>query len=200
MAIVSAILERGAIIDRMEQEKKASYIAEIREYREQLARQMQREKVNEQHLDRLRLEEQEKAWEKRQAEWDREEAMRSKLRDEVYRARAAQIQERLHLKRQEKDDLAKYRRSLIEEQRHIEAIEKAEKETEKNKKESIKEYLEWQIREREREREMELEDEAFEREHAKRTELAFQEKIDKTVKEAAGYRTYYGKEKLGMYY
>lgn len=200
MKIVDAILQRGALLDKAEAEKRAAHIADLREYRAQLAKQMEKEKISEAHLDALRLEEQEKAWEKRQAEWDKEEQMRAKLRAEVFAARAYQIQHRLDAKRKEKAELAEYRAQLINEQAKIEEAERLEKEGLQRQKEQIREYLEWQMEERERERQMQLEDEEFERAHARRTEMAFQEKINQTIAGVQSYPTYYGKQKMGMYY
>ncbi len=200
LKIVNAILERGRALDQQEAEKKAAYIAEIREYREMLSRQMEREKQSEAHLDQLRFEDQEKAWAKRQAEWDREEEMRSKLREEVYQARAQQVADRLEAKRREKQEQTEYRRALIEETLQLQELERAEAEARSKQKEHIKAYLEWQIAERAEEARIAKEEEEFQREHARRTEQRFAEKIQDTIAGTNSYKTYYGKEKMGMFY
>ena len=61
-------------------------------YRKHLEAQLAIEKEEANELDHMYAEEQERAWAKRQAQWDREALARKRLMEEVDRSRKEQVQ------------------------------------------------------------------------------------------------------------
>lgn len=198
MKIVNAILEEGRLMDKREAEKKAMYMREIREYRDQLSRQMEKEKIDDRHLDILRYKEQEKEWDKREKEWEREEQLRAKLRAQVMAAREQQLREKKEAQIAERERDMQYKRFMAHQEEEYKQSLVKEADAAREKKQSIKEYLEWQLEQQQLQKDLEAQEAAFEREHARRTEEQLQQKINQTISGVNSYPTYYGKQKRKM--
>merc|ERR1719333_1870446 len=61
------------------------------EYTEALKQEMQRKAASEENLVRMQAEESERQWQKRYAQWEKEELARRALMEEVYADRAEQV-------------------------------------------------------------------------------------------------------------
>eukprot|EP00437_Effrenium_voratum_P055934 CAMPEP_0181526836 /NCGR_PEP_ID=MMETSP1110-20121109/69693_1 /TAXON_ID=174948 /ORGANISM="Symbiodinium sp., Strain CCMP421" /LENGTH=282 /DNA_ID=CAMNT_0023657693 /DNA_START=1 /DNA_END=846 /DNA_ORIENTATION=- len=82
-------------------------------------------------LLRLQDEESERQWQKRYAQWEKEELARRSLMEEVYHDRAEQVKLKHQLREQVKTDIAKERGQIEEEMKRLEEIEKQREEGEK---------------------------------------------------------------------
>ena len=85
---------------------------ESMEYQKQLEEQMRKEAENDDALDKLRREDVEKEWKKRQDKWDREAAARAALQKEVLETREVQIREKEALRKLEKELDIQYMESM----------------------------------------------------------------------------------------
>jgi hypothetical protein len=110
--LLSEAIRKEREEDDRKRVEKARVRKEAMEYQQQLEEQMRKEAENDDALDKLRREDVEKEWAKKQAVWDREAAAREALQREVLETREVQIREKSALKTLEKELDVKYMSSL----------------------------------------------------------------------------------------
>ncbi|KNC53983.1 flagellar associated protein [Thecamonas trahens ATCC 50062] len=100
--IINDLVEAEKGVEEREAATRLALKAEALEYRSHLLRQMEREAANDAKLDRMRAEQLEVEWAKRQAQWDAEARAREALMAEVFEARRQQIAIKLARKAEER--------------------------------------------------------------------------------------------------
>lgn len=89
--LIAALVDKERGVEEREAALRQARHAETLMYREHLAQQMEREAVSDAANERLRLEQQEVEWAKRQAQWDAETRARERLMADVYASRREQL-------------------------------------------------------------------------------------------------------------
>mmetsp|Transcript_54060 Transcript_54060/g.126914 ORF Transcript_54060/g.126914 Transcript_54060/m.126914 type:complete len:496 (+) Transcript_54060:88-1575(+) len=128
---VNGVLERERQIAEQEEAEKLKAKRKAMEFTEALKLEMARKAASEEELLRLQDEESERQWQKRYAQWEKEELARRSLMEEVYHDRAEQVKLKHQLREQVKTDIAKERGQIEEEMKRLEEIEKQREEGEK---------------------------------------------------------------------
>mmetsp|Transcript_60211 Transcript_60211/g.140737 ORF Transcript_60211/g.140737 Transcript_60211/m.140737 type:complete len:495 (-) Transcript_60211:140-1624(-) len=128
---VNGVLERERQIAEQEEAEKLKAKRKAMEFTEALKLEMARKAASEEELLRLQHEESERQWQKRYAQWEKEELARRSLMEEVYHDRAEQVKLKHQLREQVKTDIAKERGQIEEEMKRLEEIEKQREEGEK---------------------------------------------------------------------
>eukprot|EP00163_Fabomonas_tropica_P005145 TRINITY_DN1460_c0_g1_i1.p1 TRINITY_DN1460_c0_g1~~TRINITY_DN1460_c0_g1_i1.p1 ORF type:complete len:407 (+),score=168.70 TRINITY_DN1460_c0_g1_i1:530-1750(+) len=196
MKVVNAILEKGREQDRIEAEQKAEYIRGIREYRAQLAQQLEKEKISEAHLDKMMRDEQDREWNKRQEQWEKERLAREELNKEVFEARSEQLRQKQLRKEQEKIEAIELQKYVHERNNQVAALEKMEALEAKKHKDHFAEYLNWQIAQREYQKDNEKAEKIEEIKMEKKAEQDFQKRMEHTLQGANSYEKNYGRKKI----
>merc|ERR1719145_569601 len=93
------------------------------EFTEALKLEMARKAASEEELLRLQDEESERQWQKRYAQWEKEELARRSLMEEVYHDRAEQVRLKSDVREKLKEEQAKERDMVESEIKRLEAIE-----------------------------------------------------------------------------
>lgn len=128
---VNGVLERERLIAEQEEAEKLKAKKKAMEFTEALKLEMARKAASEEELLRLQDEESERQWQKRYAQWEKEELARRALMEEVYHDRAEQVKLKHQLREQVKSDIAKERGQIEQEMKRLEEIEKQREEGEK---------------------------------------------------------------------
>lgn len=130
-AFVASVLEREAIMAAMEEEERNKAKKNALLFNEALKLEMAKKAESEEELIRLQHEEQERQWQKRYDQWEKEELARRSLLEEVYADRAEQVMLK-HKQREElKAELMKDRDAGLEEVERLTQMEKAKDEGER---------------------------------------------------------------------
>merc|ERR1719375_2356193 len=106
--VLSVLAREKALAEQEELEKQKARQKTI-EFTEALKLEMARKAESEERLIQMQHEEAERQWQKRYAQWEKEEIARRKLMEEVYTDRAEQVQV--------KDEIRKYVKSEVMEDR-----------------------------------------------------------------------------------
>lgn len=168
--------------EEAQKQREAAYAAMLRQeahqYRVFLEQQMVRQASDEAELERLRQEDQERAYRKRAAVWEAEQAAREQLMAEVYAERSRQVAEKeaaLHRLKLEKEREAAA-------QRHVGAEmaigERMAREAKMKQIGVTREELEHQVAEKQRVKEMTDFMASLERQAAEAAERAYQKRLD----------------------
>eukprot|EP00818_Percolomonas_sp_WS_P002080 CAMPEP_0117451162 /NCGR_PEP_ID=MMETSP0759-20121206/8861_1 /TAXON_ID=63605 /ORGANISM="Percolomonas cosmopolitus, Strain WS" /LENGTH=485 /DNA_ID=CAMNT_0005243745 /DNA_START=145 /DNA_END=1602 /DNA_ORIENTATION=- len=152
LRMIQHVLEKEAQETAREREYKSELRRQAREYQALLLAQMQKEKEDESELERLRDEDAEKQYAKRQAQWDAEQRARDKLMQEVIEDRKRQNAYKLK-KAQEDKTRAEAERAQLESA--IDRQLRIEEAQHLNKKKALEEHQEYLKRQMEAKRETE---------------------------------------------
>ncbi|CAK8993870.1 unnamed protein product [Durusdinium trenchii] len=128
---VNGVLERERLIAEQEEAEKLKAKKKAMEFTEALKLEMARKAASEEELLRLQDEESERQWQKRYAQWEKEELARGELGQH-----GVDLHDLLHtlkhqLREQVKSDIAKERGQIEQEMKRLEAIEQQREEGEK---------------------------------------------------------------------
>eukprot|EP00949_MAST-11_sp_MAST-11-sp1_P002222 g2222.t1 len=160
--------------ERAEKERKSK---EARDYQRQLEEQMIKEAQDESELERLRLEDQEKAWSKRERQWAAERAARDALMKEVFETRSLQIKEKSELSKIEKETDKMYAEMARQKYEQDYSVEKAKEEERRKRLMDAQEQLLDQIRANEEQRERERQQQYFAQRSMRKQEELFNEQL-----------------------
>merc|ERR1712072_553763 len=116
--MLNLVLAKEKAEDERDAAEKARQITEARAYAEEVKQQMIKEASNEAELERLRQDDQERQWRKREEQWAREKAARDHLMREVIEERKRQIG-----RKEDKFQLAK-EEEMLERERLIAEMER----------------------------------------------------------------------------
>eukprot|EP00741_Cyanophora_paradoxa_P011191 tig00020554_g10811.t1 len=177
LALINAVLEREKLEEGREMEKKRQLREEAIAFRKYLEQQMKLEVEGEAEMNRLLQLEQEKAWQKRQAEWAKEEEMRNRLMREVLEERKRQIEERREQIRRRQEEAVLERQLLEAEVQRLSAVEASKEVFAKQGRLDNQAFIVQQIKEHEDERARRREEESRATEAVAAAEAAYQAKL-----------------------
>ncbi|XP_006147913.1 trichoplein keratin filament-binding protein isoform X1 [Tupaia chinensis] len=146
--ILQALLEKEDENQRVHLARREQALADVAWMKQVVEEQLQLEKAREAELQMLLREEAKEVWEKREAEWAREQSARDRLMSEVLTGRQQQIQEKIEQNRRAQEESLRHREQLI---RNLEEAREAahrEKEEHEELKSARKQELEAQVAER----------------------------------------------------
>merc|ERR1719274_324153 len=107
--VLSVLAREKALAEQEEQEKQKARQKAI-EFTEALKLEMARKAESEERLIQMQHEESERQWQKRYAQWEKEEIARRKLMEEVYTDRADQVRLKDHVRAHVKDEIVEDRK------------------------------------------------------------------------------------------
>jgi len=118
LRLLNTVLAKEKAEDEREKAEHEAHKAEMKEYGEQVKQMMIKEASNEAELEKLRQDDQERQWRKREEQWAREKAARDHLMREVIEERKRQIG-----RKEDKFQLAK-EEEMLERERLIAEMER----------------------------------------------------------------------------
>jgi len=122
-AFVSGVLERERRLAEKEEYEKEKARRKAVEYTEALKIEMAKKAESEEKLIKLQEEEAERQWQKRYAQWEKEELARRALMEEVYHDRAEQVAIKQDMRDHLKNEVMRDRDRIDTEVNRLEAIE-----------------------------------------------------------------------------
>lgn len=146
--ILQALLEKDNELQQVELARREQAMADAAHMKQVIEEQLQLEKAREAELQQLLREEAKEMWEKREAEWAREQSARDKLMSEVLTGRQQQIQEKIEQNRRAQEETLKYREELIKSLEEGKQLALRAKEESEELKSARKQELEAQVAER----------------------------------------------------
>lgn len=161
--------------------------------------QLQLEKAREAELQLLLREEAKEMWEKREAEWAREQSARDRLMNEVLMGRQQQIQEKMEQNRRAQEETLKHREKLIQSLEEARQAAQRAKEEREELKSARKQELEAQVAEHQLQAWEAAQQAEEEEEEARRVEQLSDALLQQEAKTMAeeGYRPKpYGRPKI----
>ncbi|XP_051017673.1 trichoplein keratin filament-binding protein [Acomys russatus] len=128
--ILQALLEKEEQLQRAQLARREQALADAAWMKQVIEQQLQLEKAREAELQLLLREEAKEVWEKREAEWAREQSARDRLMSEVLSGRQQQIQAKIEQNRRAQEETLKRREKLIQ------SLEEARQSAQRAKEES----------------------------------------------------------------
>lgn len=120
---VQGVIERERRLAEVEEVEKKKAHKKAVEFTDALKIEMARKAESEEQLIQLQHEESERQWQKRYAQWEKEELARRKLMEEVYDDRAKQLQHKQVMREKLKEDLVEEKVAIDSEVARLEAME-----------------------------------------------------------------------------
>merc|ERR1719160_1013934 len=127
--VLSVLAREKSLAEQEELEKQKARQKTI-EFTEALKLEMARKAESEERLIQMQHEEAERQWQKRYAQWEKEEIARRKLMEEVYQDRAEQVALKEQTRKYVKNEVVEDRKRVDAEVDRLEAIEKERATTE----------------------------------------------------------------------
>merc|ERR1719420_2606422 len=127
--VLSVLAREKALAEQEEQEKQKARQKAI-EFTEALKLEMARKAESEERLIQMQHEEAERQWQKRYAQWEKEEIARRKLMEEVYTDRAEQVRLKDEVRKHIKDEVVEDRKRVDAEVGRLEELDKEKVKTE----------------------------------------------------------------------
>jgi hypothetical protein len=127
--VLSVLAREKALAEQEELEKQKARQKTI-EFTEALKLEMARKAESEERLIQMQHEEAERQWQKRYAQWEKEEIARRKLMNEVYTDRADQVRVKEQVRDHIKNEVMEDRKRVDDEVGRLEEIEKERSKTE----------------------------------------------------------------------
>ncbi|XP_036028063.1 trichoplein keratin filament-binding protein [Onychomys torridus] len=146
--ILQALLEKEGELQRVELARREQALADAAWMKQVIEEQLQLEKAREAELQLLLREEAKEMWERREAEWAREQSARDRLMNEVLMGRQQQIQEKIEQNRRAQEETLKHREKLIQSLEEAKQSAQRAKEEKEELKSARKQELEAQVAER----------------------------------------------------
>nr|XP_044989055.1 trichoplein keratin filament-binding protein isoform X2 [Jaculus jaculus] len=188
--ILQALLEKEDEAQREHLARREQALADAAWMKKVIEEQLQLEKERETELQALLREEAKEMWEKREAEWAREQSARDRLMSEVLTGRQQQIQEKIEQNRRLQEESLKHREKLIQSLEEVRESARQAREESEELKSARKQELEAQVAERqlqEWEADQQAEEEEEEARQAEELSDALLQQEVKTMTEQ-GYR------------
>ncbi|XP_031193365.1 trichoplein keratin filament-binding protein isoform X2 [Mastomys coucha] len=188
--ILQALLEKEDELQQVEVARREQARADAAWMKQVIEEQLQLEKAREAELQQLLREEAKEMWEKREAEWAREQIARDKLMSEVLTGRQQQIQEKIEQNRRAQEESLKHRENLIKSLEEGKQLAQRAKADSDELKAARKQELEAQVVERQVQEWEAARQEEEEEEKAKRAEELSNALLQQEAKTMAkeGYR------------
>ncbi|XP_008056072.1 trichoplein keratin filament-binding protein isoform X2 [Carlito syrichta] len=188
--ILQALLEKEDENQRLHLVRREQGLADAAWMKKTIEEQLQLERAREAELQMLLREEAKEMWEKREAEWAREQSARDRLMSEVLTGRQQQIQEKIEQNRRAQEESLKHREQLIRSLEEARESARREKEESEELKSARKQELEAQVAERQlqawEEDQQEEEEEEEVRQAEQLTDALLQQEV--TTMAEQGYR------------
>ncbi|XP_053446025.1 trichoplein keratin filament-binding protein isoform X2 [Nycticebus coucang] len=146
--LLEALLEKDDETQRVHLARREQAVADVAWMKQVIEEQLQLEKAREAEQQMLLREEAKEMWEKREAEWAREQSARDRLMCEVLAGRQQQIQEKIEQNRRAQEESLKHREQLIRNLEEAKESAHREKEESEELKSARKRELEAQVAER----------------------------------------------------
>jgi len=192
--MLNLVLAKEKAEDDRDQEERIAHIAECKAHADEVKKQMVKDADNEAELDRLRQDDAERQWRKREEQWAREKAARDHLMREVIMERKRQLEFKADHFVMEKGEELLERERLINEMERLATIEEQQAFDRREARLDNEDILVTQIKRKQQCKMEEAEQLALEREHQRVVEeeymrrvgaerLAFQKEREKIVME-----------------
>ena len=180
--LVERLVEREERLKLLEEEQKKKYQNQIREFFQTIVDRSKEVEINQKAVDELLKRESERQWEKRIAEWKKEEDMRIKLMKEVYAHRYEDIEGKKRQRLQEFEEKKKEKSEVTKqvEQHKQEEAKQLYKEVQQIK--SYKGEIDKQLAEKYMIRQKEIMDQLEEERKMKLKEIEREEKLTEEKK------------------
>jgi len=123
LKLLNTVLSKEKAEDEREMAESQAHKLEMKEYGEQVKQMMIKEASNEAELEKLRQDDQERQWRKREEQWAREKAARDHLMQEVIEERKRQIGRKEEKFEMQKEEEMLERERLIAEMKRLATIE-----------------------------------------------------------------------------
>merc|ERR1712054_381218 len=123
LKLLNTVLSKEKAEDEREMAESQAHKAEMKEYGEAVKQMMIKEASNEAELEKLRQDDQERQWRKREEQWAREKAARDHLMQEVIEERKRQIHRKEEKFAMQKEEEMLERERLIAEMERLATIE-----------------------------------------------------------------------------
>merc|ERR1712054_525792 len=123
LRLLNTVLAKEKAEDEREKSEQEAHKKEMKEYGEQVKQMMIKEASNEAELEKLRQDDQERQWRKREEQWAREKAARDHLMQEVIEERKRQIARKEEKFEMQKEEEMLERERLIAEMERLATIE-----------------------------------------------------------------------------
>merc|ERR1711977_810009 len=123
LRLLNTVLAKEKAEDEREKAEQEAHKKEMKEYGEQVKQMMIKEASNEAELEKLRQDDQERQWRKREEQWAREKAARDHLMREVIEERKRQIHRKEDKFSMQKEEEMLERERLIAEMERLATIE-----------------------------------------------------------------------------
>lgn len=146
--ILQALLEKEGEQQRVCAARREQALADVAWMKQVIEEQLQLERERESELQMLLREEAKEMWEKREAQWAREQSARDRLMSEVLAGRQQQIQEKIEQNRQAQEESLRLREQLIQSLEEAREAARREREESEELKSARKQELEAQVAER----------------------------------------------------
>ncbi|EHB04763.1 Trichoplein keratin filament-binding protein [Heterocephalus glaber] len=146
--ILQALLEKEDEEQRVHVARREQAVADAAHMKQVIEEQLRLERAREAELQVLLREEAKEMWEKREAEWAREQSARDRLMCEVLTERQKQIQEKIEQNRRAQEESLKHREQLIQNLEEARESARQAKEEDEELKSARKQELEAQVAER----------------------------------------------------
>ncbi|XP_077895055.1 trichoplein keratin filament-binding protein isoform X3 [Ictidomys tridecemlineatus] len=146
--ILQALLEKEDEAQRMHLARREQALADVAWMKQVIEEQLQLERTREAELQMLLREEAKEMWEKREAEWAREQSARDRLMTEVLMGRQQQIQEKIEQNRRAQEESLRHREQLIQNLEEARESARRAREESEELKSARKQELEAQVAER----------------------------------------------------
>ncbi|CAH6778771.1 trichoplein keratin filament-binding protein [Phodopus roborovskii] len=188
--ILQALLEKEDELQRVHLARREQAQADVAWMKQVIEEQLKLEKAREAELQQLLREEAKEMWEKREAEWAREQSARDRLMSEVLAGRQQQIQEKMEENWRAQEETLRHREKLLQSLQEARQAAQRAKDQSQELKSARKQELEAQVAERQlqaQEAAQQVEEEEEEHRRAEQLSDTLLQQEAKTMAEE-GYR------------
>lgn len=148
--ILQALLEKEDEQRQASAARRVQAVADVAWMKQVIEEQLRLEREREEELQMLLREEAKEMWEKREAQWAREQSARDRLMREVLAGRQQQIQEKMEQNRRAQEEALRVREELIRDLEEAREAARREREENEGLKAARKQELEAQVAEQQR--------------------------------------------------
>jgi len=192
--MLNLVLAKEKAEDDRDRDERVAHIAECKAHAEEVKKQMVKDADNEAELDRLRQDDAERQWRKREEQWAREKAARDHLMREVIMERKRQLEHKADKFVMDKGEELLERERLINEMERLATIEEQQAFDRRESRLDNQDILVTQIKRKQQTKLEDAEQIALQREHQRVVEeeymrrvanerMAFQKEREKIVME-----------------
>jgi len=176
--MLNLVLAKEKAEDERDRAERLEHIEECRKFGEEVKAQMAKDADNEAELDRLRQDDAERQWRKREEQWAREKAARDHLMREVILERKRQLERKADNFLQDKGEELLERERLINEMERLATIEEQQAFDRREARLFNQDVLLRQIKRKQQTKLEEAERTALEREHQTKLEEEYLQRVN----------------------